>query len=140
VRIHLFLIPLVSFSLFSSTIFAQVIYSWTDESGSAKFSDKVPVNVDPADLKKIKVRTNSSFKTVKQIAKEQDKTVSQQQQDLVKMSQRNCDIANNNLKMLNSFANITQADSNGNEITLTPEQKAQQLDLTRKQAEIYCTK
>ena len=42
--------------------------------------------------------------------------------------------------MLNSFANITQVDSNGNEITLTPEQKAQQLDLTRKQAEIYCTK
>ena len=69
VRIHLFLILLVSFSLFSSAIFAQVIYSWTDKNGSAKFSDKVPVNVDPGDLIKINVRTNSSFKTVKQIAK-----------------------------------------------------------------------
>jgi len=133
------LVFILGLALFSTTLSAQVVYKWVDTDGSIKFSDQMPHHVKPKNLQKITVRNNSSFKTVKEIAKKQAKTLSQQQQELVDMTKKNCDIANKNLKLLNAFDNIRQTDANGNEVILTAEQKAQQIDLTIKQAEIYCT-
>jgi len=139
-HITLLIAPFLGLALFSTALSAQVVYQWVDQDGSLKFSDQMPRHVKADDLKKIKVRNNNSFKTVKEIAKEQAKTPSQQQQELVKMSQKNCDIANKNLKLLNSFNNISQIDANGKEVILTSEQKIEQINLTKKQAEIYCVK
>jgi hypothetical protein len=127
--------------MYSSTqVSAQEVYRWVDQDGTVKFSDQLPAQLQIEDVTKIKVNPNNTFKSVQQIAKEEGKTISQQQQDLEMMSQNNCNIANQNLKILKSFDHITQLDASGNEVALSPQEKEHQLSLMAKQAEIFCVK
>ncbi|NRA85212.1 MAG: DUF4124 domain-containing protein, partial [Gammaproteobacteria bacterium] len=55
--------------LFSSVLPAQEIYSWVDKNGVTKFSDQMPQNISAYKVKKLNINQNTSYKTVKQLAK-----------------------------------------------------------------------
>jgi hypothetical protein len=124
----------------SPQVSAQEVYRWVDQDGTVKFSDQLPAQLLIEDVTTVSISPNNTFKSVKQIANEEGKTISQQQQDLEMMSEKNCAVANQNLKILKSFDHITQLDASGNEVALSTQEKEQQLSLMAKQAEIFCVK
>lgn len=126
--------------LFSSVLPAQEIYSWVDKNGVTKFSDQMPQNISADKVKKLNINQNTSYKTVKQLAKDQGKSVSQQQRDLEALSQKTCLSANKNLQILTAFDTVTQLDKDGKEQVLTVKEKDHQISLVKKQIEIFCEK
>lgn len=125
-------------AMITASVSAQDIYRWIDKDGIVKYSDKIPAHIKMEDVTKVKTTPDSSFKSVKQIAKEQGKTPSQQQQELEQISKGNCDVAIQNLKLLTAFKDVRLQDENGVEVVLTEEEKAEQVSLVKKQMAIYC--
>jgi Domain of unknown function (DUF4124) len=130
---------LCSLAFLTISVPAQEIYSWQDKNGGIKYSDKIPKYIKIQDVTKIGTGQKNAFKSIEQIARDEGKTVYQQQQELEKISKGNCDVATQNLKVLSAFKQITQLDSNGNEVILSDKEKAQQISLIKKQIEIFCS-
>ncbi|MGB0833638.1 MAG: DUF4124 domain-containing protein [Psychrobium sp.] len=117
---------------------AKDIYRWTDSNGVTHYSYKAPNNVPANKVKKIDMARQGQY--VQDSKSKTDKNLSKQEQELDRIAKKNCDIATKNIQVLTTFNNIQQKDADGNLRTLTKEDKAQQLSLARKQAEMFCKK
>lgn len=117
---------------------AKDIYRWTDNNGVTHYSYKAPSNVPANKVKKIDMAKQGQY--VQDSKSKTDKNLSKQEQELDRIAKKNCDIATKNIQILTTFNNIQQKDADGNLKTLTKEDKAQQLSLAKKQAEMFCKK
>lgn len=124
--------------LWGFNLSAQQVYRWVDSNGDVKYSDKKPDNIPASNIETITMKQKDNFKSLKQIAKDSGQTISQLQQELESLTKRNCDVANYNLKLINAFDKVGSVDQDGNDVILTEQEKQQQLNLLRKQIEIFC--
>lgn len=107
----------------------EKIYTWVDDKGVTHFSHALPPQGQAYTIKEIKVNKKKSFSRTEP---------SNQTKELERIAKENCEIAKKNITILNSFANITQENADGTSQSLTPEDKKAQLELARKQVELFC--
>jgi len=121
-----------------SHVQAKDIYRWTDSKGVTHYSFKAPDNVAPNKVKKMNMSKQSKFVEGGTINPALNQ--SEQEQELDRITKKNCDIARKNIKILTAFSDIQQKDANGKLQTLSKSDKTKQLSLAKKQAALFCVK
>lgn len=123
--------------LFSQTVLADKVYTWTDSKGVVHFGERPPKNVK-ATL--VKTRTGHSDPTPAPTPaqpKTPAETVAANQQALLKDPVR-CAQAKENLTILNSVARIKTTNAEGVVIFLTEEDKAKQRETAQQIIDQAC--
>lgn len=129
---------LILLTLLTYQIYAQDIYRWTDNKGITHYSYKAPTHVDVSKVKKMNMSKQSSFIKSGTINKALNKN--EQELELDRITKKNCDIAQRNIKILNAFNDIKLKDSDGKLNVLSKDKKSKQLSLANKQATLFCKK
>lgn len=133
-------------TIFSTAVLASdiTIYRWVDENNVVHFSQQLPQGDQYSQLS-----TFASYKA-KQLAENQplptvDEQLSGYEQRQKEISDRNkeiaiknCEAAQLNLKMLNSFDKVTTLDSNGKNHVLTDEERNTKIILSKQHIDLYC--
>lgn len=136
--------------VFSTNVIAKdiAIFRWVDENNVVHFSQHQPQHSNYSQL-----TTFSSYKArEKEIPKQN--TLPSVDDPLVELekeraaviaknkeiAKKNCDAARLNEKMLNSFDKIMITAPDGKSNVLSEKEKNAQLELSRKQIDMYCTK
>jgi len=134
---------LVTFSI--CTVMAQetVVYRWVDENNVVHFSHKYPTDKEYAEIKVQTSYAPSQEQVVKQVTAENEATEDlDKSSDLSQYSQEEidnrCNSAKTNLKVLNSFDRVLVKNDQGEEQALSEEEKAKQVELSKKYIDIYC--
>lgn len=139
------LITLLISALFfcsSSSIAAQgVIYQWVDQNNIVHFSEQQPEHDNYTTLQVLGVpqtkQQNSDKKsTVQQTAKEKAQPTSP---ELQKQLNTRCEEAKENLKTLQTYTNVRVQNTDGEFSVLSEEEKQQQIIISQKQIEVYCS-
>lgn len=134
--------------LSSTTLYAQDIsvYRWVDENNVVHFSHDHPTDKDFSEVD-IRVSYANSDKSNKngmdsiiaernkQKENQENLAVAKENEELFK---KNCESAQVNLKILSGFIRVVYTDENGQERIMTDEERASQLELSKKYEEIYC--
>jgi len=129
---------LIALLLTANVMAGDKIYSWVDGNGVTHFSYKMPAQTDAAKVTTITIKKSDSYKTPTQAAAESSMDKASLTKELDRITNKNCATASNNLKILTAFSNITQESADGQVVTLSKQQKSDQLELTRKQVELFC--
>lgn len=124
------------------------IYRWVDENNVVHFSQH-----HPQDTAYSQLTTFSSYKAKKQVLPEQAESLSVNDQlaeheknraEIVaknkEIVEKNCEAAQLNEKMLNSFDKIMLTGSEGKNRVLSEKEKKAQLALSKKHIDMYCDK
>ena len=118
------------------------IYKWVDENNVIHFSQNHPTTVDSTQVT-VEVAYQASPNDLALIEKQDE--ISQLQKRLAtqtsvnsKIMQENCKTAKINLKILDNFDKILTTNNQGEKKVLSPEEKTQQLVLTKKHLNVYC--
>ncbi len=115
----------------------SVVYRWVDKNNVVHFSHEHPADIDFAEVKVHVAYTPPPLTKNEKPTTEQEKSV-----DISHMSdeaiKKNCEAAKTNLSTLNSFENILVKDADGNDKTLTDEEKLIQIEQSKKYVGIYC--
>ena len=141
-------IALWSAVIFSTNVIAKdiAIYRWVDENNVVHFSQQQPKNSNYSQL-----TTFSSYKATEkaltekttlpsenerlaQFEKERAEVIAKNKE----ISAKNCEAAQLNEKMLNSFDKITTTTPDGKNKTLSDKEKKAQLALSKEQINMYC--
>ncbi len=127
------------------------IYRWVDENNIVHFSQHQPMDENYSQLTTISSYKASSKKVVTESpgaadsdeAKELAAKYEEQQNIIAKNKEtyaKNCNAAQLNVKMLNSFNRILYTDTDGESKVLSGEEKQEKLDVSKKQIALYCEK
>jgi len=118
---------------------SKIMYRWVDGNGLTHFSQMKPTDSTIENIEEIPLPNSKSYKQNKQL--QQEKLA---QGDLLTqfadVALENCLIATQNLKILAAFKNITQENNQGEAVQLSTNEREEQLALTNKQIELFCTK
>ncbi|WP_286235276.1 DUF4124 domain-containing protein [Thalassotalea sediminis] len=123
--------------LLNSTVFADniTVYRWVDKNNVVHFSQHQPEHNNYTELS-----LSAIPKTPEPIAvpqkEEQENTKSDEQ--VVTESLDKCEAAKENVRTLEQYDNIQYTDESGNLKVLTDVEKSQQLEINKKQVEVYC--
>lgn len=130
----------ISFStvIYAANKTAKVTYKWVDDNNIVQFTERPPK--DRA-YEKIIV-TTSGGREVTTVTEEQAKAEARQEtnaniEDVNQANARNCQIARQNMDVLKNIARI-RVTENGQERVLSPEEKAQRVQDTQKQIDVFC--
>jgi len=142
----------------STNVIAQkiAIYRWVDENNIVHFSQNQPIGDNYSQLTTVSSYNASSRKVIAESsdaensakAKEHEFAVKleeekEQQQIITKNKEtyaKNCNAAQLNIKMLNSFNRVLYTDTNGENRVLSAEEKQEKLDISENHVELYCEK
>ncbi len=127
------------------------IYRWVDENNIVHFSQHQPMDENYSQLTTISSYKASSKKVAvdrpdaadSNEAKELAAKYEEQQNRIAKNKEvfaKNCNAAQLNVKMLNSFNKILYTDTDGESKVLSGEEKQEKLDISKKQIALYCEK
>lgn len=135
-RIKFFAVFLV---LHCSASIAQetIVYRWVDHNNVVHYSHEHPADKDYAEVK-VHVAYSpppSDTEVAPDEAGEKKVDISHMNEEVVK---KNCESAKTNLTILNSFENILVKDAEGNDKTLTEDEKLTQIEQSKKYVDIYC--
>jgi len=146
-------VALWSIVTFSTSVIAKdvAIYRWVDENNVVHFSQHQPQNSNYSQLS-----TFASYKTKQKSDKNQsedkqfpsvDEQLSRHEKEQAEIieknrviAEKNCKAAQLNIKMLNSFNNVTTLDPDGKNRVLTDKEKKAQIVLSNKHIDLYCKK
>ena len=114
-----------------------IVYRWVDNNNVVHYSHEHPADKDFAEVKvHVAYSPPSSPKQVKTEQVDEKKIdISHMDEDVVK---KNCESAKTNLTILNSFEKILIKDADGNDKTLTDEEKLVQIEQSKEYVGIYC--
>jgi len=118
---------------------SKIMYRWVDADGLTHFSQLKPTDSSIGNIEEIALPNSKSYKQNKEL--QQEKLA---RGDLLTqfadVAKENCQIATQNLKILTAFKNITQENAQGEAVKLSHNDRDEQLALTNKQIELFCTK
>ena len=138
---RIFLLALI-FVVYAGTSSAKSIsvYKWVDENNVTHFSHRHPINDNYTELK---VEVAYQSKPTIEEESQEEKTQNAEQLKVAKentaLIKENCEAAKVNVKILNSFDKILFTDPSGESRILGPEERADQLVMTEKHLEVYCS-
>jgi len=139
-----FIVLSISLSLcinvFSANNISKVTYKWTDEQGVVQYTERPPTN---RAYEKITVSTSGSQEVTNVSAEEATANADGTEvpiDDVALANERNCKVAQQNMKVLINIARIKVSDEKGDNRILTPEEKQARINETQKQIDIYCKK
>ena len=123
----------------TSTSAAEItVYRWIDENNVVHFSQHQPAHDNYTEITMVEA-LKAKAKIVKAIESEEEQPQQAEQSGAVKdRFNKKCEEARANVKTLETFDKIQTSDSDGRNRMLTQTEKAQQLELSRKQVEVYC--
>lgn len=129
---------LVSLVATSSLAAEITVYRWIDENNVVHFSQHQPAHDNYTEITMVEA-LKAKAKIVK-VAQSDEQQVDQEEQSSAVRDRFNkkCEEARANVKTLETFDKIQTTDSDGTNRMLTQTEKAQQLELSKKQVEIYC--
>jgi phosphatidate phosphatase PAH1 len=133
-----FKLTLFATLLFTNHAFADklTVYRWIDKNNVVHFSQHQP---DHNNYVEISMSNNKSGTVDTPLATMEDLTkLSSNVGDVKDESVSRCDTAKENLKILSDFEKIQYKDTAGNVKVLGDLEKQQQLEMNKKQAEVYC--
>lgn len=133
-------------AMFSTAVPASdiTIYRWVDENNVVHFSQQLPQDDQYSQLS-----TFASYKAKQLSESKQLPPVDDQLSDYEKRQKeisdknkaiaiKNCEAAQLNLKMLNSFDKVTTLDANGKNHVLTDDERKAKVVLSNKHINLYC--
>jgi|GEM_PF-2484016 len=118
---------------------SKIMYRWVDVNGVTHFSQLKPTDSSIGNIEEIPLPNSKSYKQSKKL--QQEKLA---RGDLLTqfadVAKENCLIAKQNFKILTAFKNITQENAQGDTKKLSKSDRDDQITLTNKQIELFCTK
>jgi len=117
------------------------VYRWVDEDNVVHFSQHQPLhdNYTEVTMAQVNQPRKSTSSETPLLAKEA--TVADQINEkfnTTKDSKNKCDDAKANIRTLSAFDKIQYTDNDGNVKVLNETEKTQQLEMNKKQEEVYC--
>lgn len=138
----------ITFFLHSQQSIAEdiSIYRWVDQNNVVHFSQNQPTKDGYSQLSIFSAYKAGLQSTQKTATSNGDKSNLKQQQarmDEIALKnketyKKNCKAAKLNIKMLNSFKKVLYTDTEGKSRVLSPEEKKEQLSLSKKHIDLYC--
>ncbi len=119
-------------ALSSGSITAEIYYKWVDEQGTVHYGEQPSTEYESTPIKASDTyateteETNGHEISKEELAKREE-------------AKKYCEIANENLDVLNSGDKIEQRDQYGNLRALTPEELISQKELAQAAVKKYCT-
>ena len=132
--------------MFSTNAIAKdiAIYRWVDENNVVHFSQHQPHDTNYSQL-----TTFATYKAKQQSENKQlpsvDEQLTQHNKEQAEIeeknrviAEKNCQAAQLNIKMLNSYTKVTTVDPDGKNRVLTDKEKKAQTVLSNKHVDLYC--
>jgi len=123
-----FIIISLSIGLISTTATAETIYKWQNQAGKWSYGTTPPVGVEA-----IEVKTSSGKAKQPKIPE-----LPAEAQKMMAEHKQTCDRAKSNLAALNSDAVIQRTNADGNNVTLTQEERTIEKDKAQAAIDHYC--
>lgn len=129
--------------IFCSNVSAKdtMVYRWVDNNNVVHYSHEHPADKDYSEVN-IQVAYSAPIIASKPSTENADYNTSTNQQPASQLSPeeitKNCESAQVNLKVLNSFERITVEDEDGEARLLSDEEKQEQVELSNKYVDVYC--
>jgi len=120
-----------------NVVAGDTIYRWIDKKGVTHFSHVKPSDSSISEVEEIVLRNSDTYKPPQEL---QQNNAASGITPYQKVAQENCDMAQQNFKILSAFKNITQQDKDGNVTQLSAADRNEQLSLANKQIELFCKK
>lgn len=122
------------------------IYRWVDENNVVHFSQHQPHDTNYSQLSTFatyKAKQQSEKKQLpsvdEQLTQNKNKQAEIEEKNKV-IAEKNCQAAQLNIKMLNSYTKVTTVDPDGKNRVLTDKEKKAQTVLSNKHVDLYCKK
>jgi hypothetical protein len=141
------LIGVVVFCITASALATDVsVYKWTDKNNVVHYSQDQPsgknyeiVDVEVAykPSKNLNAKKTDDFIAEVEKKKQEDRS-SKEAMKRAQTIKNNCQTAQVNIKMLTGFNKILVSDPSGEQRILSPEEKDEQMALTKKHINIFC--
>ena len=113
------------------------VYSWVDEKGIAHFSYVEPTQ--KAGVRSFELKDHSSFGAEKRKLEIGQDTVSDDGPDpLLTRKKEYCENAKHNLSVLENYAQVTQFDEKGQEITISGDEKEKYKKQAKQRIKAFC--
>ena len=129
------IISLIIFIAFPTSAKDITVYRWVDKNNVVHFSQNQPVSDNYIELKMADTANISAKESDKKLTtKEVEKT----EIEFPLLTNEKCKSAKKNVSTLLEFDKIQSTDADGKIKMLSTKEKAQQLAMFRKQAEVYC--
>ena len=128
---------LSTFTCFSSA--AEItVYRWVDENNIVHFSQHQPAHDNYTELTMTEALRSSSENDTDDSTDSEDEFDTANLQNLDPASLKKCTEARANVRTLTNFENVQLTDVDGTARSLSAKEKQQQLEMNRKQVEVYC--
>lgn len=160
--LSLFLFLGVLFTSFDAYSTNQTVYRWVDENNVVHFSQQKPFDNTIKNIEAVTTYKASEHKKTGSLIKNKD-DVEIKDNDVVSSGEpideaevialaaknklkkeqafkHNCEAAEKNLSMLNSFKRVIYPDKNGVNHVLSPQEKADRIKLNKEHIDTYCLK
>ncbi|OUR62601.1 hypothetical protein A9Q74_03995 [Colwellia sp. 39_35_sub15_T18] len=140
----------------STNVIAQkiAIYRWVDENNIVHFSQNQPMGDNYSQLTTVSSYNPNSKKIIAESSNAENSAKAEEHELAVKLEEeqqktiaknkdiyaKNCNAAQLNIKMLNSFNRILYTDTDGESKVLSTEEKQEKLDTSKKHIDLYCEK
>ena len=113
------------------------IYKWVDENNVVHFSHDHPIDIQYSEIA-VKLAYKASFEPLESEINETEETLAD---DIIIEAKdvEKCKTAKSNITTLTNFDEISVTDSEGKTKILTEEEKTEQLNISNKNKETYCT-
>lgn len=128
--------------IFCSNVIAKdtIVYRWVDNNNVVHYSHEHPADKDYSE---VNIQVAYSAPIIKsEPSTENDEDNANDKQPTSQLSPeeitKNCESAQVNLKVLNSFERITIEDESGETRLLSNEEKQEQVELSKKYVDVYC--
>ncbi|MFY8349965.1 DUF4124 domain-containing protein [Pseudoalteromonas sp. SSM20] len=113
------------------------VYSWVDEKGVAHFSYVEPSQKNG--VRSFELKDHSSFGAEKRKLDGEQETATDDKIDpLLSRKQEYCDNAKHNLSVLENYAQVTQVDDKGQEITISGDEKEKYKKQAKQRIKAFC--
>lgn len=118
-----------------------VIYKWVDQNNIVHFSEQQPEHDNYTTLQVLGVPQTKQQNSDKKITVQQtaNKKAKQTSPELQKQLNTRCEEAKENLKTLQTYTNVRVQNADGEFSVLSEEGKQQQIIISQKQIQVYCT-
>ncbi|WP_286266505.1 DUF4124 domain-containing protein [Thalassotalea atypica] len=122
-----------------TTLFAQekAVYRWVDNNNIVHFSHEHPADKDYAEVK-VQVSYQPPVSNPNDTNTSTEQEIDSKSQLNADAMKQNCETSKTNLSVLDSFARIVIKNEKGEDQLLTDEEKKAQIELNKKQVELYC--
>ena len=128
----------IIFSNFVATCYAAdvTVYRWVDENNVVHFSQHQPTHENYTEL-----TMTEAYKPTEEVNQSSDQansSFSSSLDEVDPIAQKKCNDAKANVRTLTDFENIQYTETNGETRTLSAKEKQQQLEISKKEVEVYC--